>query len=1314
LSWRRYPPFRFSNKGRIVGRDAVGRHERSKRTTGHQRHSAVLTALAYIVVGAASLALSRALGGTLIVWPPAGLAVAAVALVGPSAALGVAAGAFLLRAGGAVILSDPSDLLHAQMASSSVALAAAVQALCGAWLFRRAHAFPFDRVDARSVGLFLALGTAAGALGALFVTASFLALGRLALGELPFALALRACQEALGIIAVAPMVVIGVRAPEGERLRRIAPVAFAALLALTAATAILAIDVRAEHRARSAEIDRQTGDLARRIDNTLQLGANAVGGVAGLFETPAERTLAEFDAVAKRVFAFGLGIHAIEWIPRVASADRDAYEAAMGAQWGRPFSIVERANGKLAPATGRGVYFPVGYAYPLRSNEGALGFDVASDAVRRAALLAAESSGRPAATAPVRLVQNEAMGILLVSPVFDPRQGPEAASLKGFAVGVFDVPIVLDIALKGLDQSLVNYWVLDKTDPGKTVILHGNAAGRPEHFRRSDLVSRTFGFGEPELAGQAAIDFAGREWVVWVAPTEAYLAGHVGAGLFLILFGGLLLTAVACGVALIETDLQRELVADREKELRDQKFALDQHAIVSVTDAKGRIVYANDRFCRMSGYPRERLLGRPHSLVSSHRHDSAFYRDLWRTILSGKVWSGEICNRSASGETYWLQSSIVPLRDRDGRISRFINIATDITGSKKLEHDLRGSEERLAIALRAASTGLWDYDPVSDKAVYSDTWYTMLGYHPGELPATGAAFLSILHPDDLAEYQNALEAHVSGTSSLIEAEIRLRRKDGGWSWIKTVGKVVERGPDSSPTRIIGVHRDVTSARRARVDLAAARDAADHANQAKSDFLAAMSHEIRTPMNGVIGMSALLEETSLTPEQRRYVLTIRQSGEALIELIGDILDFTRLEAGRLDIERREFDPVTVVENALELLEPVAARKGLRIEMDIAGERVGRALGDPGRLRQILFNLAGNAVKFTANGRVTIRLIGMSRERLRFEVEDTGIGVPAERRERLFKEFSQGDPSITRKYGGAGLGLAISKRLVAAMGGEIGFDSREALGSTFWFETPVGRCDDGDPRPDPSPWLRAALACRLERGRDAALGVLAYCGFEIADPETADVVFIDAADVSTAAGRGATKMKLLFGAGRREADPPGTVALGGVLTPTRIRRALEDCGRDRASPVQTSADRAAAHPTLRILVVEDTLTNQEVLAGLLQRLGHAVDIAGNGFEAVEKVESDDFDLVFMDVRMPGMDGLEATRRIRAMPAAKAQVRIVAMTAGAMTFEEQACRDAGMDDFVSKPFNRKKLLDALAKAAPEPPADPSGFPSAGGRAA
>jgi CheY-like chemotaxis protein len=444
------------------------------------------------------------------------------------------------------------------------------------------------------------------------------------------------------------------------------------------------------------------------------------------------------------------------------------------------------------------------------------------------------------------------------------------------------------------------------------------------------------------------------------------------------------------------------------------------------------------------------------------------------------------------------------------------------------------------------------------------------------------------------------------------------------------------------------------------------------------------------MNGVVGMIALLEDTVLTAEQTHYVRTIRQSGEALVEMIDDILDFSKLEAGRLEIERREFSPVALIENALDILEPTAARKNLRMEMDIAGAPPGRAFGDPTRLRQVVLNLIGNAIKFTQKGRILLRLVAVAPDRLRFEAHDTGIGVAEEKHDRLFQRFSQVDPSITRKFGGAGLGLAISKRLIEAMGGTIDFTSEAGEGSLFWFEAPV----EPAPAPAPAPPSRkAALICAEERGRASALHVLGWCGFVAADPAEADFIFVDAEQVKSFEAAERTGKIIVFGKGAAAAAPSAAL-IDGALAPARIRRlldSLDHAGNASRSPQKPPLDPAEA---LDILVVEDTLTNQEVMCGLLRRLGHRVEVADNGLLALGLVEKHGYDLIFMDVRMPEMDGLEATRRIRALAPEKASVRIVAMTASAQSSDVEACRAAGMDEYVSKPVDRRKLMAVLEK--------------------
>jgi two-component system, sensor histidine kinase and response regulator len=668
-------------------------------------------------------------------------------------------------------------------------------------------------------------------------------------------------------------------------------------------------------------------------------------------------------------------------------------------------------------------------------------------------------------------------------------------------------------------------------------------------------------------------------------------------------------------------------------------------------------------------------------------------------------------------------------------VTRF-GVARDITAQRKWEESLRESEERFRIMADSCPTIIWVTGPDGEIRLTNRTCREFFGpeFEHADFPAAS----SLIHPEDRDGYVGRFHEAVQGRTSF-RGEARVRRADGEWRWIASYAEP-RRGASGEFLGHVGISPDFTERKEAEDALHDAKLAAEAANRAKGEFLANMSHEIRTPMNAVIGLTDLALGTELNAEQRSYLGGVKDSAESLLRILNDILDFSKIEAGKLEFETIEFDVRQLVEAAAKLLGFRAASKGLELAAEVAPDVPSRALGDPARLRQILVNLVGNAIKFTERGEVVVRVECESRTgaqaELHFTVRDTGIGIPSDKQQLVFSPFAQADSSTTRRFGGTGLGLTISSQLVELMNGRMWVESEEGRGSTFHFTARLGvgaASEHGDgSRRDALAGLAVLVAddngsnreilgriltragCRTthcdcgegalrvlreaaDSGRPYSLLVLDQ---EMADLDGAAVMQRIQADPDLAALRVALLNSGRPGEAARARElgalvclskPVGEIELIEALGRAWVQQTASEFAPDSA-PAQ---ERGGGRP-LRILVVEDNPVNRLLATRLIEKQGHVVAAATNGQEALNRLEAETFDCVLMDVQMPVMDGFEATAAIRRMERESgASLPVIAMTAHAMAGDLERCLAAGMDGYVTKPVNSGDLFAAIEDA-------------------
>ncbi|HTQ30953.1 MAG TPA: response regulator, partial [Opitutaceae bacterium] len=762
------------------------------------------------------------------------------------------------------------------------------------------------------------------------------------------------------------------------------------------------------------------------------------------------------------------------------------------------------------------------------------------------------------------------------------------------------------------------------------------------------------------------------------------------------------------------------------------------HGVGGQKQGNTRII--NPAHARITSVSAERSLDTFNYVAVTHPEDSKKQLALEKEVYSGKIdtFSMEKRYLHPDGRTVWALYTMHAVRDPVSKELQEVVTLVDITDLKRAQEEAAQEHLRIRLIFESVPVGIaWKIVGRPETRTVNDAVARITGVANDVSQKDPTAYAAVTHPEDQTHQDELTEKLQRGEIDYFSLEKRYFRPNGDivWAYL-TIRHFVDT--QSNQKHEITTLVDITVQKRQADELRKAKEVAEQASHAKSQFLAMMSHEIRTPMNGVIGMTSLLLDSPLTTEQREFAETIRGSGDTLLAIINDILDFSKIEAGRLELEKEVFGLRECVESTLDLVSATAAKKGLDLLYEIAADAPSQVRGDVTRLRQILVNLLNNAIKFTDRGEVVLTLnaasLGNGTIELHFSVRDTGIGIPPAAMERLFLSFSQVDASTTRKYGGTGLGLAISKRLAELMGGRMWVESKEGSGSTFHF-TIHTEVASSKPLPylsgvrthltgkrmlvvDDNSTNRRILATLAQnwglapRTADSGPAALAL----VDSGEEFDVAIIDmqmpgmdgvalGREIRKRRGTEKLPMVLLSSVGMHNQVPEDLFAVR-LTKPAKASQIFdaiagifpfeeETLHVPRHDPTVHSPS-AVPVRTERILLAEDNVVNQKVALHMLSRLGYRADIAANGIETLEAVRRQHYDIVLMDVQMPEMDGLEAMRRmVKEYPDRKDRPWVIALTANAMQGDREICLHAGMDDYISKPLRLTELSSALERA-------------------
>ena len=820
------------------------------------------------------------------------------------------------------------------------------------------------------------------------------------------------------------------------------------------------------------------------------------------------------------------------------------------------------------------------------------------------------------------------------------------------------------------------------------------------------------------------------------------------AGIFFVLVGFVVSKATSIRsrrtLALERSKLEKELAA-QGRFLRAIIDHLPEH--IYVKDRDGRFVIANQSVTSLVGaeHP-DRLVGKTDFDFFPDEEAQKYHDDEQAIVHSGEalIDEEEAVVDQGTGIERWLRTSKAPVRDEEGRVEYIVGVGRDITEQRQDKAKLFEQQSLLRVLIDHLPEYIYVKDTESRFLIANTFTAKVMGAaDPDEL--IGKTDADFYGDEQAVAFLDDEKRILEIGEGLIHHEETVVNPDMGERWVLTT-KLPMRDADGEIIGLVGMGQDITDRKRAEQELLAAKEAAEAATVAKSVFLANMSHEIRTPMNGVIGMSSLLLDTDLDTEQREFVEITRTCGEQLLTIISDILDFSKIEAGALELEKQPLDVRRCVEESLDLVAHRAAARGLELAYVLDDAVPGSIVGDVTRLRQVLVNLLSNAIKFTERGNVVVH-VGRrpsaeqagDRCELVFTVQDTGIGIPEDRLDRLFKSFSQVDASTTRRFGGTGLGLAISKRLTELMGGSISAASEVGKGSTFTFSisapTAPGQVrvflsprqpllagrrvlvvDDNEVNTQILCRLATKWSMKVDAVNSSTEAVASFERGEVYDLVLLDFQMpeMDGIDLAKAIGSLADPVPTMVMLTsitqeqdlRRSARSHGVSAvLNKPIKPSVLYDALIDAFRNeieqrllQPSEIPAPAGTPTVRKSLRVLLAEDNVVNQKVAQRLLERLGYRADTVANGLEVLDALRRQPYDLILMDVQMPEMDGMTATARVRQEFPADAQPRIIALTANAMQGDAEACLEAGMDAYLPKPVKLDELSAMLERFGSE----------------